>query len=189
MSIVLRRTDSNAGAWALSFSSITLGGLLLVPGGHFPYLVGLTVTATVAGLCIAFDDYRTGLLRNRWTAPFALAGLFQVVIAAAGTQAWARIAAPCLLGAVITTSIYLLLGLLGWVGFGDVKFAAGLALFVAIPAGWAGLYLVPVALSFSALHRLFRRLAAKPQKVRSAHGPALAVALALLMSAACLGHH
>lgn len=188
MSVAKRYVPTTGAVWALPFASVALGALLLLPGGRTAYLVGLTVSATLAAALIAAEDYRTGLLRNRWTGPFALTGLIQVLIAAVGTQPWTRIAAPCLLGATITTSLYLLLGLLGWVGFGDVKFAAGLALIVAIPAGWAGLYLLPLALAFSALPRLLRRLAAQPERSRSPHGPALAAALSVLMSAACLGH-
>lgn len=186
MSVAKRYVPATGSVWALPFASVALGALLLLPGGRTAYLVGLTIAATLAAALIAAEDYRTGLLRNRWTGPFIFAGLIQVFIAAIGTQPWTRTAAPCLLGATITTSLYLLLGLLGWVGFGDVKFAAGLALIVAIPAGWAGLYLLPLALAFSTLPRIFRRLAALPQRGRSAHGPALASAVALIMIAGCL---
>lgn len=172
---------ATAAAWATAVASTTLGALLLLPGGRTTYLIGLSISTTVAAALIATDDYRTGLLRNRWTVPFALAGLIQVVIVAFGTQPWTRIVAPCLIGASITTSLYLLLGLLGWMGFGDVKFAAGLALFVAVPAGWAGLYLLPLALAVSALPRFLRRLVNRPQRSRTAHGPALAAAFAILM--------
>ncbi len=188
MTIAKRFVPTARAVWALPFASVALGALLLFPGGSTAYLVGLTIAATLAAALIAAEDYRTGLLRNRWTGPFALAGLVQVFIAVVGIPPWTRVVAPCLLGATITTSLYLLLGLLGWVGFGDVKFAAGLALIVAIPAGWAGLCLLPLALAFSALPRLLRRLAAQPERSRSAHGPALAAALSVLMSAACLGY-
>lgn len=135
---------------------------------------------------IAVGDYRTGLLPDRWTGPFALAGMIQVLIGSASLQKWLDIAAPCLLGEEITASFYFLVGLLGWVGFGDVKFAAGLGLFVSIPAGWTGLYLLPLALSISALPRLLRWTLRRPQLPHAAHGPALAASLAVLMSAACI---
>lgn len=174
--------------WSLSFASLALGGLFLLPGGRLAYLIGVTVAAVMSACWIAIDDYRTGLLRNRWTGPFALAGLIQVLLSSAVLQSWLEIAATCLLGAVVTTSLYFILGLLGWVGFGDVKFAIGLGLFVAIPTGWAGLYLLPLALAISSLLHLFRRLGRMPERPRSPHGPALATALSVLMSAACINH-
>lgn len=180
------RLSSRGALWGLPVLSLALGGLFLLPGGRTDYVVGLTLFAVAAACCMAVGDYRTGLLRNRWTGPFALAGLLQVFVACAGTQQWLGIAAPCLLSAALTTSLYLLLGLLGWVGFGDVKFAAGLALFVAIPAGWAGICLFPLALTVSALSRVPLWLAARPQRPRAAHGPALASALAILMTAGCI---
>jgi type IV leader peptidase family protein len=185
---LLARVSTTRLVWALPFASIGLGALLLPPGGRLAYLLGVSVTAAFVACLIAIDDHRTGLLRNQWTAPFALAGLIQVAVASAGLPPATNVATPSLLGAVITTALYILLGLLGWVGFGDVKFAAGLALFVAIPGGWSGVYLLPLALICSALPRLIRRTAARPQRVRVAHGPALAAAATVLMSAACVGH-
>ncbi len=183
------RLTVRGAVWGIPVLSLALGGLFLLPGGPTDYVVGLTLSAVVAACCMAVGDIRTGLLPNRWTGPFALAGLLQVFVACAGTQRWFGVAAPCLLGAVLTTSLYLLLGLLGWVGFGDVKFAAGLALFVAIPAGWAGIYLFPLAMAFSALSRVLRWVAGAPQRPHSAHGPALASALATLMIAGCVAYN
>lgn len=174
--------------WSLPFASLALGGLLLLPGGRLAYLIGVTVAAVLFASWIGINDHRTSLLRNRWTGPFALAGLIQVIVSSVGLQSWLEIAAACLLGAVVTTSLYFALGLLGWVGFGDVKFAAGLGLFVAIPTGWAGLYLLPIALAISSLLHLFRWLRRMPERPRSRHGLALATALAVLMTAAFINH-
>ena len=172
--------------WSLPFVSIALGGLLLIPGGRSAYFIGVTVAAVVWAGWIAVGDFRTGLLPDRWTGPFALAGMIQVLLDSASVQDWLDIAAPCLIGSTVTASLYLLLGLLGWVGFGDVKFAVGLGLFVAIPGGWTGLYLLPLALVISALAHLLVRIRRRLQHRRAAHGPALAAALAVLMSAACI---
>lgn len=184
MTLLRVHRSATGGLWALPFISIALGGLFLLPGGAVAYLVSVTLIAVLVACGMAVGDYRTGLLRNRWTAPFALAGLIQVLLASAGLHSWFEVALPCLVGAAITSSLYLLLGLLGWVGFGDVKYAAGLAMFVAIPAGWAGLYLLPLAFALSGVPRLVRWIAVRPLPIRSAHGPALATAFAILMFAA-----
>lgn len=174
--------------WSFPFVSIALGGLLLLPEGQLAYLIGVTVVAVLAACSIAIDDYRTGLLRDRWTGPFAVTGLIQVLIASTGLRNGLGIAATCLIGAAVTTSLYGLFALVGWVGFGDVKFAVGLGLFVAIPAGWTGLYLLPLALAISSFVRLVRCIGRMRVHPHSAHGPALATALGLLMSAACLNY-
>lgn len=144
--------------------------LLGVPG--YPWLALACFTAAAAA--IAAVDVRTKLLPNRYTGPLAIAAGMQVAaVTIHERDLW--VAAGALIAATIVFAAYVAMGMVGWFGFGDAKFAAALTLFAGIFAGWLAIYIIPLAVLISGAERALRML--RSAGVRShAHGPAIAIA-------------
>ncbi|WP_234058066.1 prepilin peptidase [Microbacterium sp. NFH-22A-Y] len=161
----------------------TIGGTLLavlalasVPGYPWIALAGFTA----AGAAIAVVDVRTRRLPNRHTGPYALAGALQAAaVSIATADLWILVVAVATAATVFLA--YALMGMAGWFGFGDAKFAGAVALFASVFAGWFAIYLVPLAVLLSAGERL-ARIAAGRGRTAHAHGPAIAAA-ALIVTA------
>lgn len=145
-------------------------------------LTGLLAAAATAPAII---DARTLRLPNVLVAPIASAALIQAIAISIRAHdlaiAWIPIAA-----AIIVGTLYLLMGLARWCGFGDVTFAAALALPVAIYAGFASIYLVGVALMISSAQIALSKLLHHTH--RRAHGPALAIAALAVLAVAVALH-
>ena len=148
------------------------------------YAWALTAFLAAAAAAIAVVDARTYRLPNRYVAALAAAGLVQSVAVAVASNDAIRLLAS-LVAAAAVGSAYVLLGLVGWFGFGDAKFAGALALTVAIYAGLAAMYIVPLAILFAALWTLLSRALGRDARTR-AHGPAIALAAISVMTAAVL---
>lgn len=168
----------------LAVLSTALVVLAFITGASTAYLVTLTVVVAVVGGAIAVYDARTLTLPNRFTGPLAAGAAVQLVTVAMVTyDAW-QLAAG-LIAAVALFAVYAALGFAGHVGFGDAKFAAGLGLIAAIPAGLAAVYLLPVALLIGGSWRGIRLIMRRPRTPQP-HGPALAIATVLVMGAGIL---
>lgn len=174
VSAPIAATRSNV---ATVYIAATAGGAVLaavallgVPG--YPWLALACFGAAAAA--IAVIDVRTKLLPNRYTGPLAIAaGMQAAAVTVHDRDLW--IAGGALVAATIVFAAYVAMGMVGWFGFGDAKFAAGLALFAGIFAGWLAIYLVPLAVLLSGLERALRML--RGTNTRShAHGPAIAIA-------------
>ena len=148
------------------------------------YEWALTAFLAAAAAAIAVVDARTYRLPNRYVAALAAAGLVQSVAVAVASHDAIRLLAS-LVAAAAVGSAYVLLGLVGWFGFGDAKFAGALALTVAIYAGLAAIYIVPVAIVLTAIWRLLFRTVGSIGG-RHAHGPAIALSGIGVMVAALL---
>ena len=148
------------------------------------YAWALTAFLAVAAAAIAVVDARTYRLPNRYVAALAAAGLVQAAAVAVASHDAIRLL-DSLGAAAAVGAAYVLLGLVGWFGFGDAKFAGALALTVAIYAGLAVMYIVPLAILFAALWTLLSRAFGRDARTR-AHGPAIALAAISVMTAAVL---
>ena len=148
------------------------------------YAWALTAFLAAAAAAMAIVDARTYRLPNRYVAALAAAGLVQAVAVAVATHD--AIGLLDSLGAAAAVSAaYVILGLVGWFGFGDAKFAGALALTVAIFAGLAAMYIVPLAIVLTAIWRLLFRTVGSIGG-RHAHGPAIALSAIGVMVAALL---
>jgi len=148
------------------------------------YEWALTAFLAAAAAAIAVVDARTHRLPDCYVAALAAAGLVQVVAVAVASHDAVRLLDSLVAGAAVGAA-YVLLGLVGWFGFGDAKFAGALALTVAIYAGLAAMYIVPLAILFAALWTLLSRALGRDARTR-AHGPAIALAAISVMTAAVL---
>ena len=148
------------------------------------YAWAITACLAAGAAAVAVVDARTHTLPNRYVSAFAAAGLIQAVAAAVASKAGIRLLDP-LIAAAAVCAAYVLLGLVGWFGFGDAKFAGALAVTVAIYAGLAAIYIVPLAILFAALWMLLCRALGRVARIR-AHGPAIALAAIGIMVAAVL---
>ena len=148
------------------------------------YAWALTAFLAAAAAAMAVVDARTYRLPNRYVAALAAAGLVQAVAVAVASHDAIRLL-DSLGAASVVGAVYVLLGLVGWFGFGDAKFAGALAVTVAIYAGLATMYIVPVAILFAASWRLICRAFGKGGG-RHAHGPAIAISAVCVMAAAVL---
>ena len=142
-------------------------------------------TLEVAGATVvAVVDFRTHLLPNRHVAALAGAGLIQAAAVAVASHDGVRLLNAGI-AAMAVCAAYLLLGLIGWFGFGDAKFAGALTVTVAIYAGLAAMYILPLAILYAAVGRLLCRVCGKSGG-RHAHGPAIAISAVCVMAAAVL---
>jgi leader peptidase (prepilin peptidase)/N-methyltransferase len=142
------------------------------------YAWGVSSCLTARAAFVAVIDARTHRLPNRYVSAIAGAGLVQAAAISIASHDGSKFA-ECLIDAAAVGAAYVLLGLLGWFGFGDVKFAAALTITVAIYAGLAAMYVVPLAILFAAIWTLLLRISGKLPRAR-AHGPAIA------LSAVCI---
>lgn len=171
--------------WGLAAASAAPGYLLLTLGGPDAFHTGVAALAVIAATSMAIGDRRTSLLRNAWTGPFAAAAVLQLVLATSALPDELGLMAIADLALLVNAGAYTAMGLIGWVGFGDLKFMVGLTLFAALVAGSAAMLITPVALLVAAATRATSLHS--PQSSRP-HGPALAVAFALILGTARVFH-
>lgn len=163
--------------WYGAVASMPLGVLLWNTGESWVYTTVLTIAALACASSMAIGDLRTGLLRNAWTAPLATAAAGQVAIALTHASSDPGVITVILVTLTANTGLYLAMGLMMWVGFGDVKFIIGLSLIAALLAGWMCLLLGPLAVILSPLTEAVRR----SSSIRRPHGPALVCSLVLIL--------
>lgn len=170
--------------WALG--GALLGGALAVAQALLPRDAPaapwlLAVPALLAASALAVIDARTRLLPNRHVAALA-AGAAVVVLSLALRMGEPGPVLVALLVAAVAAAAYLGMGLAGWVGFGDAKFAGALALAIAPLCGMGALWLAPLAVVLGGVQRLAnpRQRGARP------HGPAIAAAGGALLVLALL---
>ena len=145
----------------------------------------LTASLAAAAAAMAVVDARTHRLPNHYVAALAAAGLVEAIAVAVASHDSIRLLDLPVAAAAAVGAAYVLLGLVGWFGFGDAKFAGALTLTVAIYAGLAAMYIVPLAILFAALWTLLSRALGRDARTR-AHGPAIALAAISVMTAAVL---
>lgn len=167
--------------WGLAVASGASGALLLTPGSFDAFRMGVAGTFVLAATCIAIGDSRTGLLRNAWTGPFAAAALLQVLIATLALPDESGLMTTAVVALLVNAGAYTAMGLVGWVGFGDVKFVVGLTLSAALLAGWAAILIPPVALLVAAGTHV---TPAQESQTSRPHGPALVLAFILILGTA-----
>ncbi len=168
------REYATAGTGGVLLAALALAG---VPG--YPWIAIFCFTA--AGVAIAAVDARTRRLPNRYTGPYALAGLLQAIaVSIMAADPWILVVSVAAAAAVFLA--YAMMGMAGWFGFGDAKFAGAAALFAGVLAGWFAIYLVPLAVLVSAGERLGRMTTGRGRTAH-AHGPAIVTA-ALIVTAA-----
>ncbi len=166
--------------------SSAVAALLFAVTTTAAYAGALTAFLAAAAAAMAVVDARTYRLPNRYVAALAAAGLVQAVAAAVASHYATRLL-DSLVAAAAVSAAYVLLGMVGWFGLGDAKFAGALALTVAIYAGLAAIYIVPLAILFAALWMLLcRALGRLPSTRARAHGPAIALAALGVMTVAVL---
>jgi len=178
----LRRPAVTAALAAAGSSAVAV--LLFAVVTTAAYAWALIAFLAVAAAAMAVVDARTYRLPNRYVAALAAAGLVQSVAVAVASHDAIRLL-DSLVAAAAVGAAYVLLGLVGWFGFGDAKFAGALALTVAIYAGLAAIYILPLAILFAALWTLLSRALGRDARTR-AHGPAIALAAISVMTAAVL---
>lgn len=148
------------------------------------YAWGLAACLTAGAALVAVIDARTHRLPNRCVSALAAAGVVQAAAISIASRDGLRFL-DSLIAAGAVGATYVLLGLLGWFGFGDAKFSAALTITVAIYAGLAAMYIVPLAILFAASWTLILRASDKPRHAR-AHGPAIALSAACITTFAVL---
>lgn len=169
--------------WGLVFGSAAVSILLLTVAGPDVFDIGVAGMALLAATCMAVSDSRTGMLRNACTGPFAVAAILHVLIASLFLPHALDLIVATAIALLVNTGFYTGMGLIGWVGFGDVKLVIGLTLFAALLAGEASMLLPPAALLIAAG---FRAVSARESQPSRPHGPALVLAFALLLGTARL---
>jgi leader peptidase (prepilin peptidase) / N-methyltransferase len=145
-----------------------------------PYAWTLGGLVAFAGLPVAMIDVRTRKLPTRYVAPIAAAGLTQAAAIALASTDLMRLLVPMACG-VVVFSAYAAMGMAGWFGFGDAKFAAALTVTVAISSGIASVFMVSVAVLIGGVQRVFDTVLGYRNLVH-AHGPALVLAAFVILS-------
>ena len=181
--VSLRGSATTAIATAIGSAGVSLL-LFVVPSEEYTW--GLIGCLAVAASAVAVVDVRTRRLPNRYVSALAAGGLIQAVAVSAVTRDGSRFV-DSLIAAVTVFSAYTLLGLVGWFGFGDAKFAGALTISVAITAGLVAIYIVPLAILFAAAWTLFGPVTGGAAGAR-AHGPAIALAALCIATGAVLVH-
>lgn len=159
--------------------SLVIAALHPALGSDVHRWVLLAATAAAA-VWFAVIDLRTFTLPNRLVGPLAAAAAAQLIAITVITGAVTP-SANTIAAAAIVFLGYALIGMAGWMGFGDAKFAGALTLIVGLYAGLLAAYVLPLAMLIGAAQRALRgRL--KPHD-RYAHGPDIAAAVILIMLA------
>ena len=155
-------------------------------------LVGITLSlwwasvaaVVVVGGLIAWRDARTRTISNRWVVTLAAAGI-ALSLSYVAVRHHPEMLLTTAFAAAAAFAGYFAFGLLGWVGFGDAKLAAALALVTSVAVGASSTLLLPGAVLLGGAQRvLFARLV--QQQTRQPHGPALVIAALILLSTADL---
>lgn len=167
-------TRASMTAALAAFVSALVAALLFPTLSSTVYAWGLSASLAVGAALIASVDVRTHTLPNRYVSASAAAGLIQAASIAIASHDPLRFL-YCLVAAGAVGAAYVVLGMVGWFGFGDAKFAAALTVTVAIYAGLVALYIVPLAILVAAIWTLLCRVSGHVGRTR-AHGPAIAIA-------------
>ncbi len=179
---VLDRPAITAALAAVASAAVAILLLpILTPVG---YAWGLTACLTAGAALVAVIDARTHKLPNRYVSALAGAGLIQAAAISIASRDASKFLESLIAAGAIGV-VYVLLGLIGWFGFGDAKFAAALTITVAIYAGLAAMYVVPLAILFAAIWTLLLRIPGKFSRAR-AHGPAIALSAVCITTLAVL---
>lgn len=137
-------------------------------------MTGIVYAVFVGGSgALAVIDARTKRLPNRIVFPLYVLGVAGLSLASAIGHEWPRLVVAVVSAAVLY-GIFWLFWFFGPMGFGDVKLAGVLGLFlgwVSLPVVFAGLLLGMLAASFTALALLALRRANR--KTELAYGPFL----------------
>jgi Flp pilus assembly protein protease CpaA len=137
----------------------------------------------IVGGAIIWRDIRTRTIPNRWVLTLALVGL-----AMCGASAVADNRPDLFLtgaiAAAATFAGYFAFGLVGWVGYGDAKLAASLALVASVTAGASALLILPCAILLGGVQRVVCARLVRNQSSRP-HAPALVAAALILLIASC----
>lgn len=164
--------------WSLVGAGALSAGILplyATTPDHRAHAVTLVVIVAAFAGALAVIDARTLRLPNRLVGPLAVVGLVQAIGLAALTGDATQALVP--LGAAgITGLLYLGCCLAKWMGYGDVKFAGAFALSIATYAGWAAIYLLPLAFMIGAIQRIAEHIAGRGRTGGRAHGPAITLA-------------
>ncbi|WP_308465214.1 A24 family peptidase [Rathayibacter soli] len=139
-------------------------------------LAGLLIGA---GTLVAVVDVQTNKLPNRYVAPVAAAGCVQAAAIAFVSGNPSRLIIP-LASAAVVFSVYTAMGLAGWFGFGDAKFAAALTVTVAISSGYASVFIVAIAMFIGGAQQLLLTASGRGKQAY-AHGPALIAAASIIL--------
>jgi len=185
----VERPASPSRAAALPLAAYLAGSAVLAAAALLTHAAGWYPWALVAATALgagwpAVVDARTRTLPNRLVGPFAAAAALQLLAAAVARASW-QVLAWGAIAAAAAGALYLLMGLAGWVAYGDLKFAPGLALAAAAAAGAASIWLTPVAIAFTGLWLVIARLRGDRRRAQP-HGPAMAAAAVALMAAGIL---
>ncbi|MDZ5146335.1 prepilin peptidase [Microbacterium testaceum] len=138
----------------------------------------MTAIVLAASLALSLVDEATLTLPNRYVAALAVFAASQVA-AASLLQHSIELALSAVAASAIVAGIYAVFAIVGWVGFGDTKFAAVLALVVAVVAGMFAAYIPVLAILISWARILFRRFRRRPDQ--HPHGLSLAIASIVVM--------
>ncbi|CAQ03311.1 prepilin peptidase [Clavibacter sepedonicus] len=164
--------------WSLVGAGALSAGILplyATTPDHRAHAVTLVVIVAAFAGTLAVIDVRTLRLPNRLVGPLAVVGLVQAIglgiLTGDATQALVPLGA-----AGITSLLYLGCCLAKWMGYGDVKYAGALALSIAIYAGWAAIYLLPIAFTIGAIQRIVEHFTGLGRTGGRAHGPAITLA-------------
>lgn len=163
--------------------NVALAAIAFIAPGSDLYRWALAAAILAGGGVIARHDVQTLTIPNRFVLPLFIAAAVQAVVAAIVEHRPAAVAVAALAGGV-AFSVYVVLGLAGWVGFGDAKLAAALGMAASITTGTAALLIVPGALLLGGLSRLlhgFLHDFARTRSHRQPHAPALVGAAACLL--------
>lgn len=151
----------------------------LAPAGT----VALLGVGAIVLVAVSVVDLRTHQIPDRLLLPLAGLAVGGLAAGALLTGDFPRThLGGAALAAVVLAAVYFVLGLLGAVGFGDVKLAGVLGLWVGGLGGIAWMLIPVVAVGISGIHQVVMHLQHRPRAV--AHGPALAVAAAVCTLAA-----
>ncbi len=168
-----------AGAALGSGVLVVAGPAVLGWAGYLWVLCAITATAAAA---LAIVDARTLTLPNLHVVPLAAAALVQVAGSATYQSPMHAVAAAA--ASAVVCAGYAVLAAAGWCGFGDAKFAGAVTLIVGVNIGLVGIYLLPVALILSSGWLVVLRISRRQS--HHAHGPAVAIAAGILMTAGLL---
>lgn len=179
-----RRRDRTEPSEPTVCTIVVLAAVLSLMGVTLSLWWASVAAVVVVGGMIAWRDVRTRTIPNRWVVTLATAG-----IALSLSSAVVRHHPAMLLTTVVAATAafagYFAFGLLGWVGFGDAKLAAALALVTSVAVGASATLLLPCAVLLGGAQRiLFARLV--QQRTHQPHGPALVIAALILLSTADL---
>jgi leader peptidase (prepilin peptidase) / N-methyltransferase len=171
-------TVAMAGIGAAASFTLVLAAWSILTTDTYAWILGGLVAS--AGFPVALIDVRTHKLPNRYVAPIAAAGIIQAAAIAFASTDLFRLLVPMACGAVVF-SAYAAMGMAGWFGFGDAKFAAALTVTVAITSGITSVLIVSIAVLIGGVQRVLDTILGYRDQVH-AHGPALVLAATAILS-------